>query len=171
MTILTKVMGDTKRSCAVGLFVFFFCVWLYVWSTYYPSWIIFIYHLLLFSYFKKIVIYCLVALALHCCMWAFSGYDEHGAVHAKSLSCVQLFATLWTVACQAPLSMGFSRQKHLNGLQCPPPGIFPTQGSNLHLSFLLHWQVGPLLLVLPGKPVAVHKLLIAVASLDVEHWL
>ena len=122
MTILTKVMGDTKRSCAVGLFVFFFCVWLYVWSTYYPSWIIFIYHLLLFSYFKKIVIYCLVALALHCCMWAFSGYDEHGAVHAKSLSCVQLFATLWTVACQAPLSMGFSRREYWSGLTCPTPG-------------------------------------------------
>ena len=65
-----------------------------------------IYHLLFFSYFKKIVIYFLVALALHCCMWAFSGYNEHGAVHAKLLSSVQLFAMVWT------LSMGFSRQKH-----------------------------------------------------------
>ena len=136
MTILTKVMGDTKRSCAVGLFVFFFCVWLYVWSTYYPSWIIFIYHLLLFSYFKKIVIYCLVALALHCCMWAFSGYDEHGAVHAKSLSCVQLFATLWTVACQAPLSMGFSRQQILEWLPYPPPGDLPDPGvESISLTF------------------------------------
>ena len=50
-------------------------------------------------------------------------------------------------------------------------GISPTQGSNLHLSFLLHWQVDPLLLVLPGKRVAVHKLLIAVVSFVVEHWL
>ena len=58
-------------------------------------------------------------------MWAFSGYNEHGAVHAKLLSRVQLFAMLWTVACQAPLSMGFSRQKHWNGLQRPPPGNLP----------------------------------------------
>ena len=34
---------------------------------------------------------------------------------------VQLFATLWTVACQVPLSMGFSRQEHWSGLPCPPP--------------------------------------------------
>ena len=36
-------------------------------------------------------------------------------------SCVQLFATLWTVACQAPLSMGLSRQEYWNRLLCPPP--------------------------------------------------
>ena len=30
--------------------------------------------------------------------------------------------TPWTVACQAPLSMGFSRQEHWSGLPCPPPG-------------------------------------------------
>ena len=44
---------------------------------------------------------------------------------------VQLFATLWTVVCQAPLSMGFSRQEYWSGLPCPPlgdlldPGIEP----------------------------------------------
>ena len=32
-----------------------------------------------------------------------------------------LFVTLWTVARQAPLSMGFSRQEHWGGLSCPPP--------------------------------------------------
>ena len=37
-------------------------------------------------------------------------------------SCVWLFATLWTVALQAPLSMGFSRQESWRGLPCPPPG-------------------------------------------------
>ena len=37
-------------------------------------------------------------------------------------SCVQLFATLWTVAHQAPLSMGFSRQEYWCGLPCPAPG-------------------------------------------------
>ena len=40
----------------------------------------------------------------------------------KSLSCVGLFATPWTVARQAPLSMGFSRQEYWSGLPCPPPG-------------------------------------------------
>ena len=35
---------------------------------------------------------------------------------------VRLFATLWTVAHQAPLSMGFSKQKYWSGLPCPPPG-------------------------------------------------
>ena len=34
------------------------------------------------------------------------------AMGSQSLSCVQLFATPWTVACQAPLSMGFSRQEY-----------------------------------------------------------
>ena len=38
---------------------------------------------------------------------------------------VQLSATLWTIACQAPLSMGFSRQEHWNELPCPPPGNLP----------------------------------------------
>ena len=40
-------------------------------------------------------------------------------------SCVQLFQILWTVACQAPLSMGFSRQEYWSGLSCPPPGDLP----------------------------------------------
>ena len=48
----------------------------------------------------------------------------------KSLSRVQLFATPWTIAYQAPLSMGFSRQGYWSGLPFPFPGIFPTQGSN-----------------------------------------
>ena len=47
------------------------------------------------------------------------------------LSCfshVQLFVTLWTVACQAPLSMGFSRQEYWSGLPCPPPGDLSDSG-------------------------------------------
>ena len=39
----------------------------------------------------------------------------------KSLSGVQLFATPWTVAYQAPLSMGFSRQEYWSGLPLPSP--------------------------------------------------
>ena len=44
------------------------------------------------------------------------------------LSCVQLFETPWTVACQVSLSMGFSRQEHWNGLPFPPPGDLPDPG-------------------------------------------
>ena len=44
------------------------------------------------------------------------------------VSCVQLFATLWTVARQAPLSMGFPRQENWNGLPFPPPGDLPDPG-------------------------------------------
>ena len=38
------------------------------------------------------------------------------------------FATLWTVACQAPLSIGFSRQEYWSGLPCPPAGDLPDLG-------------------------------------------
>ena len=44
------------------------------------------------------------------------------------LSLVQLFVTPWTVARQAPLSMGFSRQGSWSGLPCPPPGDLPDPG-------------------------------------------
>ena len=43
-------------------------------------------------------------------------------VPAQLLSRVQLFATPWTVAWQAPLSMGFFRQEYWSGLPFPPPG-------------------------------------------------
>ena len=43
-------------------------------------------------------------------------------------NCVRLFATLWTVACQAPLTMGFSRQEYWNGLPCTSPGHLPDPG-------------------------------------------
>ena len=42
---------------------------------------------------------------------------------------VQLFANLWPVAHQAPLSMGFSRQEYWSGLPCLPPGDLPDPGS------------------------------------------
>ena len=41
---------------------------------------------------------------------------------------VQLFVTRWTVAHQAPLSVGFSRQEYWSGLPCPPPGDLPNPG-------------------------------------------
>ena len=44
-------------------------------------------------------------------------------------SCVRLCATLWTIALQAPLSMGFSRQEYWSGLPCPPPGDLSNLGT------------------------------------------
>ena len=41
------------------------------------------------------------------------------------ISSVRLFESLWTVAHQALLSMGFSRQGYWSGSSCPPPGILP----------------------------------------------
>ena len=52
-------------------------------------------------------------------------------VQACLLSCfshVRFFAMLWTMAGQAPLSMGLSRQEYWSGLLCPPPGDLPDPG-------------------------------------------
>ena len=71
-------------------------------------------------------------------------------------SCVQLFEKLWTVAHQAPLSMGFSSKN--TGVDCHflLLGIFLTQGSNPCLLHLLYWLVGSLPLALSGKPQYIH---------------
>ena len=47
------------------------------------------------------------------------------------LNCVQFFETPWTIAHQAPLSMGFSRQEDWSGLPFPPPGDLPAPGIGL----------------------------------------
>ena len=53
---------------------------------------------------------------------------------------VQLFATLWTVASQAPLSMGFSRQEYWSGLPCPPSGDLTDPG--IEPAFLMGYCIG-----------------------------
>ena len=70
-------------------------------------------------------------------------------VDAKSLQCVQLFATLWTVAHQAPLSIGFSRQEYWSGLPVPSPGDLPDPGTEPR-SLSLHADSLPS--EPPGKP-------------------
>ena len=49
--------------------------------------------------------------------------SSHEVLPVCVLSRIQLFATPWTVAREAPLSMGFSRQAYWSGLPFPPPGI------------------------------------------------
>ena len=70
---------------------------------------------------------------------------------AQSLSYVLLFAAPWTVAQQAPLSMGFSQKEYLSELSFPPPGIFLIQGSKSPASPALaggFFTTEP-----PGKPI------------------
>ena len=57
-----------------------------------------------------------------------------------------------TVAHQAPLSMRFSRQEYWSGVLCPLPGDLPNPRIEPVSLCLLHWQVGSLPLVPPGKP-------------------
>ena len=49
-------------------------------------------------------------------------------VKVKSISCVRLFTTPWTIAYQASLSMVFSRQEYQSGLPFPSPGDLPDSG-------------------------------------------
>ena len=68
------------------------------------------------------------------------------------LSRVWLFATLWTVACQGPLSMGFSRQECCSGLPCPPPGDLPDPGIEPVSPASLALQAGSFPLSHRGRP-------------------
>ena len=62
---------------------------------------------------------------------------------------VRLFATPWTVACQAPLSMAFSRQEYWSGLPFPSPGDLPDPGIEPWSPTL---RADTLLSEPPGKP-------------------
>ena len=70
-------------------------------------------------------------------------------VKVKSLGRVCLFATPWTVAHQAPLSMGFSRQEYWSGLPFPSPGDLPNPGIKPRSPAL---QTDALPSEPPGKP-------------------
>ena len=67
----------------------------------------------------------------------------------QSLSCVQLLVTPWTVTCQAPLSIGFSRQEYWSGLPFPSPGDLPDPGIDPRSPAL---QADSLPSEPPGKP-------------------
>ena len=71
-----------------------------------------------------------------------SRQDDAVCMHAHS--CRQLSMTSWTVACQAPLSLGLSRQEHWSGPPFASTGDLSTEGLNSHLLHLLHWQADSL---------------------------
>ena len=57
-------------------------------------------------------------------------------MHAQSLRGVWLFATPWTITCQAPLFMGFSRQEYWSALSIPPQGDLPNPGLWTQVSWI-----------------------------------
>ena len=63
-------------------------------------------------------------------LWVSTAEDTSSipACCAQSLSCICLSAAPWTVACQAPLSMKFSRQEHWSRLPFPTSGDLPDPG-------------------------------------------
>ena len=67
-------------------------------------------------------------------------------------SCVQFFVTPWTVAHQAPFSMGFSRQEYGSGLPCPPPGDLSDPGIEPESFMLPALPGGCFTPAPPGKP-------------------
>ena len=84
-------------------------------------------------------------------------------MHAKSRQLCPTLCTLWTVAHQAPLSMGFSRQQHWSGLPCPSPWDLPDPG--IKLTSLMSPALaggGFLPLAPPGKAKAPFRKLLAV---------
>ena len=69
----------------------------------------------------------------------------------SSFSLVWLFMTPWSIACQAPLSMGFFRQEYWSGLPCPPPGESFLPRDRTHIScieggFFTCWAIREALL-------------------------
>ena len=90
----------------------------------------------------------------------------------ENVTCSVLLDSLqlhpWTIACQAPLSMEFSRQEYWSGLPFPPPGDLPDPGIKLRSPAL---QEDSLLSEPPGKPIIVERLCIyaCVHSLDSHH--
>ena len=74
----------------------------------------------------------------------------------KSLSRVRPFATLWTVAHQAPQSVGFSRQEYWSGLPFPSPGDLPNPGIEPRSPTL---QADTLTSEPPGKPIYCIKIM------------
>ena len=93
-------------------------------------------------------------------------------VSAKSLSHVWLFATPRTVACQAPLSVGFSWQKYWSGLPFPPPGESSWSRGRTHVSYIsCTGRQIPYRLSLPGSHILNQKLSGSASKLaPVTHW-
>ena len=98
--------------------------------------------------------------------WEFLNHSTSSlcvwCVHAVCFVVSDFFVTPWTVAHQAPVSMGFPRQEHWSGLPCPPPSDLPNPGIKPRYSNL---QVDSLPSEPPGNPQA------ACRSTNFKHFL
>ena len=62
-------------------------------------------------------------------LWVPALFFQACVIMPSHFSHIRLFATQWTVACQAPLSVGFSRQEYWSGLPYPPSGDLLNPGT------------------------------------------
>ena len=90
-------------------------------------------------------------------------------ISAQLLSRVWLFTAPWTVACQAPLSMGFFRQYYWRTLPFPSPGDLADPEIKPCLPCLLHWQADPLPLGHLGRPRVGSSCLLLLISRGTHH--
>ena len=81
------------------------------------------------KYFKLFILWMQLRLSILVIYWKTNMWKVHYNSMLSHFSCVWLFATLWTVARQAALSMGFSRQEYWSELPCPLPGDLPNPES------------------------------------------
>ena len=93
--------------------------------------------------------------------------STHTHIYAV-LSCVQLSVAPWTVAHQAPLSMGPSRQEYCSGLPCPPPGDLPNPGIGPAYSVSPALAGGFFTTEPAGKPEALGPLIIQMHTTSVK---
>ena len=91
--------------------------------------------------------------------------DKTFRLGAPWLGHVQLFVTPWTVACQGPLSMGFSKQEYWSRLPCPPPGDLPSPGIKPGSPAM---QADPLPSEPPGKPITLEIITFATGIVQIK---
>ena len=88
---------------------------------------------------------------------ALTGWQNSSVKGGCVFSHIQVFTTPGTVARQAPLSMGLSRQGYWNGLPFPSPGGLPNLGIELETLASLAWQEDSLRLRPPESPKGGHQ--------------
>ena len=100
------------------------------------------------------------------CEYVMSEHSKMDLCVLSHFSHVQLFVSLWTKACHAPLSMGFSRQEYWSDSSCAPPGHLPSPGIEPGSLGSLAFAGRFLLLAPPGNP----NRLTGVIKLKVVRW-
>ena len=109
--------------------------------------------------------FCMCQAMYTCIIKLLNNEGSHSLkVKVKSLSHVRLFATPWTVAHQAPPSMGFSRREYLSGLPFSSPGDLPDPGIEPMSPSL---QADALISEPPGKPISLPE---QESNLGTRHW-